>query len=81
MLNRKLLRDLRRMGGQVITIAIVVGCGIAILVAAVATYQSLLATQQAYYERGHFAQVFAAAKRAPEALAARLAAIPGIGVL
>ena len=81
MLNRKLLRDLRRMGGQVITIAIVVGCGIAILVAAVATYQSLLATQQAYYDRGHFAQVFATAKRVPEALAARLTAIPGIGVL
>jgi putative ABC transport system permease protein len=81
MLNRKLLRDLRRMGGQVITIAIVVGCGIAILVAAVATYQSLLATQQDYYDRGHFAQVFASVKRAPASLAARLAAITGIGVL
>jgi hypothetical protein len=81
MVDRKLLRDLRRMAGQVVTIAIVIGCGIAILVAAVATYQSLLATQQGYYERGRFAQVFATAKRAPEALAARLAAIPGIGVL
>ena len=81
MLDRKLSRDLRRLGGQVVTIAIVVGCGIAILVAAVATYQSLLATQQAYYERSHFAQVFATAKRAPEALAARLAAVPGVGVL
>jgi putative ABC transport system permease protein len=81
MLDRKLLRDLRRMGGQVVTIAIVVGCGIAVLVAAVATYQSLLAAQQRYYDGGHFAQVFATAKRAPEALAERLAAIPGIGVL
>jgi putative ABC transport system permease protein len=81
MVDRKLLRDLRRMAGQVVTIAIVIGCGISILVAAVATYQSLLATQQGYYERGRFAQVFATAKRAPEALAARLAAIPGIGVL
>jgi putative ABC transport system permease protein len=81
MLDRKLLRDLRRMGGQVVTIAIVVGCGIAVLVAAVATYQSLLAAQQRYYEGGHFAQAFATAKRAPEALAERLAAIPGIGVL
>ena len=81
MLDRKLLRDLRRMGGQVVAVAIVVGCGIAILVAAVATYQSLLATQEAYYRRGHFAQVFATAKRAPEALTTRLATIPGIGVL
>jgi putative ABC transport system permease protein len=81
MLNRKLLRDLRRMGGQVVTIAVVIGCGIAILVAAVATYQSLLATQEDYYRRGRFADVFASVKRAPEALAARLSEIPGIGVL
>jgi hypothetical protein len=81
MLNRKLLRDLRRMGGQVVTIAVVIGCGIAILVAAVATYQSLLATQEDYYRRGRFADVFASVKLAPEALAARLSEIPGIGVL
>jgi putative ABC transport system permease protein len=81
MLDRKLLRDLRRMGGQVATIAVVIGCGIAILVAAVATYQSLLATQEDYYRRGRFADVFASVKRAPEALAARLAEIPGIGAL
>ncbi len=45
------------------------------------TYQSLLATQEDYYRRGRFADVFASVKRAPEALAARLAEIPGIGVL
>ena len=81
MLNRKLLRDLARMRGQVVTIAVVVSCGVAILIAAVATYQSLLATQAEYYRQGRFADVFASAKRAPEALAGRLAGIPGIGVL
>ena len=75
------VRDLTRMRGQVVTIAVVVSCGIAILIAAVATYQSLLATQADYYRQGRFADVFASAKRAPEALAARLAEIPGIGVL
>ena len=59
MLDCKLLNDLRRLGGQVITIAIVVGCGIAILVAAIATYQSLLATQDAYYQGARFADLFA----------------------
>lgn len=81
MLDRKLLRDLARMRGQVVTIAVVVACGIAILIAAVATYQSLLATQAEYYRQGRFADVFASAKRTPEALAARIAEIPGIGVL
>ena len=81
MLDRKLMNDLRRLGGQVITIAIVVACGIAILIAAIATYQSLLATQQDYYQGARFADVFASLKRAPDAVAARLAEIRGIGTL
>lgn len=81
MLNRKLLRDFARLRGQVVTIAIVVACGIATLVEAVATYQSLVASRAEFYRQAHFAQVFAGAKRAPQAVAARLAAIPGIATL
>ncbi len=81
MLDRKLVRDLRRMRGQVVTIAMVVACGIAVLVASMATYQSLLASQAAFYDEAHFSAVFASAKRVPQSIAERIARIPGIGVV
>ena len=81
MLDRKLARDLRRMRGQVITIALVVACGIAVLVAAMATYRSLLASQAMFYDEAHFSAVFASAKRVPLAVAAPIATIPGIGLV
>ena len=42
-LDRKLLRDLQRMRAQVITIALVVACGIASYVTIEGTHASLLA--------------------------------------
>jgi hypothetical protein len=72
-LDRKLVRDLARMKGQVVTIALVVACGIASFVSALATYESLRASQRAYYETSHFAQVFARLERAPTILEARSA--------
>ena len=81
MLDRKLIRDLARMRGQVVSIALVLACGIAVLVSAIATYQSLLASQAAFYDEAHFSAVFASAKRVPLAIAARIASIPGIGLV
>jgi putative ABC transport system permease protein len=77
-LDRKLLRDLWRLKMQVLAIAMVVGCGVAILVMALGTMRSLEETRAAYYERYRFADVFAHVKRAPEYLAARVALIPGV---
>jgi putative ABC transport system permease protein len=77
-LDRKLLRDLSRMKGQVVTIALVVACGIASFVSALTTYESLRSSQREYYETSRFADVFAVLKRAPETLAARIRAIPGV---
>ena len=81
MLDRKLLRDLARIRGQSLSIALVLACGIAVLVASIATYQSLIASRAAFYEEARFASVFAAAKRVPMAVAARIAMLPGIGVV
>lgn len=81
MLDRKLLRDLGRIRGQVITIALVIASGIAVLVSSIATYQSLIASQAAFYADARFATVFASAKRVPTAIAARIEAIDGIGVV
>ncbi len=75
---RKLLRDIRRLGGQVITIALVVACGIASFVTMRSTYDSLLFSRDSYYEEYRFGDVFARVKRAPRALHSRLEAIPGL---
>jgi putative ABC transport system permease protein len=77
-LDRKLLRDLGRMKGQVITIAIVVARGIAVFVSALSTYDSLRQSQQDYYATARFAQVFAHLKRAPMPLVPQMREIPGI---
>lgn len=77
-LDRKLLRDLLHMRGQVIAIALVVACGIAIFIAMISAYQSLAASQSVYYQQYRFAQVFAQLKRAPDPLLEQIQTIPGI---
>ena len=54
-LDRKLLRDLSHLKGQVITIAMVVACGIAGYVAFQSTYRSLEYSRRSYYEQYRFA--------------------------
>ena len=77
-LNRKLLRDLNKIRGQVVAIGLVVASGVGVLVMALSVLQSLQITSDAYYERYNFAEVFAGVKRAPESLASRIADIPGV---
>ncbi|GAB4529863.1 MAG: FtsX-like permease family protein [Pleurocapsa sp.] len=78
-LDRKLFRDLWHSRGQLIAIALVVACGIASFVMARSAYTSLTLTQNTYYNKYHFAQIFASLKRAPETLAQQIAEIPGVG--
>ncbi len=77
-LDIKLLRDLRRMWAQALAIALVVAGGVASLVMAVGSLNSLEETRIAYYERLQFADVFATARRAPKALLTEIAEIPGV---
>lgn len=77
-LTRKLLRDLWHIRGQAIAIAIVVACGVAILVMSRGVMFSLEQTRSTYYERQHFANVFAHAERAPAHLVSRIRALPGV---
>jgi putative ABC transport system permease protein len=78
MLDIKLLRDLRRMWAQSLAIALVVAGGVASLVMAVGSLNSLEETRIAYYERLQFADVFAMARRAPKSLLTEIAEIPGV---
>jgi len=77
-LHRKLLRDLWRLRGQVLAIALVMASGVGVLVMSLTTVESLEQTAIAYYERYGFGQVFAHVERAPERLRERLREIPGV---
>ena len=77
-LHRKLLRDLWHYRGLSVAVALVVACGVASYVATRSAYRSLLASEDEYYRRYRFADVFANVKRAPESLVRRVQAIPGV---
>ena len=80
-LHRKFLRDVGQLKGQVLTIALVLAGGITSFIALQGTYASLLGSRDAYYDRQRFAHVFAALERAPETLAARIEALPGVAAV
>jgi len=77
-LDRKLLRDLWHVRGQILAIALVIAAGIATMVMASGTLNSLTETRQAYYERNRFADIFAHARRAPDSVAEGIALIEGV---
>ncbi|MBR0552021.1 ABC transporter permease [Stakelama marina] len=77
-LDLKLFRDLWRMRGQVVAIALVLSAATATYVLSVGVHQSLVATRDAYYARNHFADVFAGMTRAPRSIVARVAEVPGV---
>ena len=77
-LDRKLLRDLWSLKTQVISVALVIACGIGGFVGSLSTHRSLVQARDRYYDSARFAHVFATAKRAPAPLAERLRALPGV---
>lgn len=77
-LNAKLGRDLWRVRGQAIAIALVIATGSLLLVMMDGLVLSLEQTRQAYYERYRFADIFADVRRAPEALLHDLEGIAGV---
>jgi putative ABC transport system permease protein len=81
MLDRKLVRDLWHLRGQLAAVALVVACGVALVMTTRTSYTSLLLSRAAYYREYRFADVFVNLKRAPEALRPKLASIPGIAAV
>jgi putative ABC transport system permease protein len=77
-LDRKLLRDLSAMKGQVFAISLVVAAGVAMFLAYLSNFDSLRLTQATYYDRYRFADVFARATRVPARLHEALAGIPEV---
>lgn len=77
-LDRKLLRDLRRVWAQLLAAALVMAVGVGALSMSLSTLRSLQRAQDDYYERYRFPDVFAQVKRAPMSLVPRIADIPGV---
>ncbi len=77
-IDKKLLRDFRRLWMQALAIALVLACGVAILLTSVGISVALNETRSAYYERNRFADVFVQATRAPESLIPEIEAIEGV---
>jgi putative ABC transport system permease protein len=77
-LDRKLLRDLRRLKGQAIAVSVVMACGLMMMIMARSLIASLDGTRADYYESNRFAEIFTSLKRAPNYLTDRIAAIPGV---
>jgi putative ABC transport system permease protein len=77
-LDRKLLRDLGRMKGQVLAVSLVMACGLAMMIMTRSLIQTLESTRSAYYQQYAFADVFASLKRAPLSVAGQLDVLPGV---
>lgn len=80
-LDRKLLRDLSRMKGQVIAVSLVMACGLAMMIMTRSLILTLESARATYYQQYAFADVFASLKRAPLAVADRIAKLPGVSVV
>jgi putative ABC transport system permease protein len=81
LLDRKLLRDLRALKSQAFAVALVMACGLAMMIMTRSLILSLETARDDYYHDHRFADVFARLKRAPNSVAAQLAAIPGVAAV
>jgi putative ABC transport system permease protein len=69
------------MRGQVLAICLVIAAGVATLVMSLSVLEALESTLARHYDRYRFADVFARLKRAPDALASRVADLPGVSAV
>jgi putative ABC transport system permease protein len=80
-LDRKLLRDLAKMKGQVLAVSLVMACGLAMMIMTRSLILTLDSTRSTYYQEFAMADVFANLKRAPLAVGEQLAVLPGVAAV
>lgn len=80
-LDRKLLRDLSRMKGQVVAVCLVMACGLAMMIMMRSLILTLETTRDRYYQAHAMADVFCSLKRAPLAAAEAIAKLPGVAAV
>ena len=80
-LDKKLLRDLAKMKGQVLAVSLVMACGLAMMIMTRSLIMTLETTRTTYYQRYAMADIFATLKRAPLSVADQLATLPGVATV
>lgn len=80
-LDRKLLRDLGKMKGQVIAVSLVMACGLAMMIMTRSLIMTLETTRATYYQKYAMADVFASLKRAPLYVGDQIAELPGVATV
>jgi len=77
-IDRKLLRDLWALKTQVVSIALVIACGIGGFIGSLSTHESLLWSRARYYDTARFPHVFASANRVPASVEEKIRLIRGV---
>ena len=80
-LDRKLLRDIGGMKGQVLVVSLVMACGVAMMIISHSVILSLERTRDTYYQRYRMPDVFGLVKSAPLSLKDRFSHIPGVATV
>jgi putative ABC transport system permease protein len=80
-LDKKLLRDLAKMKGQVFAVSLVMACGLAMMIMTRSLIFTLESTRSTYYQRHAMADIFGTLKRAPLSVADQLATLPGVATV
>lgn len=80
-LDRKMLRELWRLRGQLTSIGLVVATAVMTLVTMRGTYEALVTGRSDYYRDYKMGNVWSALERAPESLRARIELIPGVAAV
>jgi putative ABC transport system permease protein len=77
-LDRMLVRDVLRLRAQGVAIALVLACGVAVILMSSGMSRALEETRAAHYDRNRFAEVFVEVNRAPRTLVDEIATVPGV---
>ncbi|WP_111412039.1 ABC transporter permease [Billgrantia lactosivorans] len=80
-LDRKLYRDLWRLKGQALAIAMVIASGVMTLILSVTTLEALSGARDRFYASHHFAELFVEVKRAPLGKLAQLQRLEGVNLI
>src|SRR5690606_12385437 len=81
LLDRKLRGDLLGLKSQALAVALVMACGLTMMIMTRSLILSLESMRDAYYRDHRFADVFARLKRGPDVTGADLACIPGVAAV
>ena len=77
-LNKKLIRDIKRSKGQVIAVTILIMCGIASFVCFFSSYRNLKLSRDSYYSQSNFADFYIPLEKAPNRVVYTISNIKGV---